>query len=261
MDNNQHVQRVEKPDLAPFIAIISGLAVLGFIGYTLFTPEQVSFDVEPPGSTVFLNEKMVCKSTPCTIPINRIGPKQLIISKAQHFHYRLNFAPFDWDWSKALDEKISLKFMLDNEELEEGMAICRAERAREEDPDNADAKPCVRVPPIMPWRAYLSGHCHVRFDIDDEGKSQNIRLEGCSEEIFAGPTKAAVRLWKFLPKTVDGKPVEFKDVENKLTFRLTDDKGALIPHPPYYESNEDHVHVHAVDVVSKDTSEPNLDKE
>ncbi len=92
-----------------------------------------------------------------------------------------------------------------------------------------DAQPLVRIPPIMPPRAEKSGHCRVRFDVSPEGQPFNVNATYCTQSLFQRASTKSVTKWKYNPKIVDGRAVSRSGVETKITFRLADDRGNIIP--------------------------------
>ena len=92
-----------------------------------------------------------------------------------------------------------------------------------------DAQPLVRIPPIMPPRADKSGHCKVRFDVSPEGQPFNVTATYCTQSLFERASTKSVQKWKYNPKIVDGRSVARSGVESKITFRLTDERGKIIP--------------------------------
>lgn len=92
-----------------------------------------------------------------------------------------------------------------------------------------DAQPLVRIPPIMPPRAEKSGHCRVKFDVSPEGAPFNVVATYCTQKLFERATIKSVQKWKYNPKIVDGRNVARQGVENKVTYRLTDERGKIIP--------------------------------
>jgi len=92
-----------------------------------------------------------------------------------------------------------------------------------------DAQPLVRIPPIMPTRAEKSGHCTVRFDVSPEGQPFNVDANYCTQSLFKRASIKSVQKWKYNPKIVDGRSVARSGVESKITFRLTDERGKIIP--------------------------------
>lgn len=92
-----------------------------------------------------------------------------------------------------------------------------------------DAQPLVRIPPIMPPRAEKSGHCTVRFDVSPEGAPFNVIATYCTQNLFKRASTKSVQKWKYNPKIVDGRSVARSGVESKISFRLTDERGKIIP--------------------------------
>jgi protein TonB len=92
-----------------------------------------------------------------------------------------------------------------------------------------DAQPLVRIPPIMPPRAEKSGHCKVKFDVSPEGAPFNVTTTYCSSSVFKSASVRSVQKWKYNPKILDGRPTARSGVVSKITFRLTDERGKLIP--------------------------------
>ena len=92
-----------------------------------------------------------------------------------------------------------------------------------------DAQPLVRIPPIMPPRAEKSGHCKVTFDVSPEGSPFNVVNTYCTSRVFERSTIKSVEKWKFNPKIIDGRAVSMTGVVNKVTYRLTDERGKIIP--------------------------------
>lgn len=92
-----------------------------------------------------------------------------------------------------------------------------------------DAQPLVRIPPIMPPRAEKSGHCKVKFDVSPEGQPFNVTAPYCTQSLFERASVKSVQKWKYNPKIVDGRSVARVGVESKISFRLTDERGKIIP--------------------------------
>jgi len=92
-----------------------------------------------------------------------------------------------------------------------------------------DAQPLVRIPPIMPPRADKSGHCKVRFDVSPQGAPFNVVATYCTGSVFKRASLKSVQKWKYNPKIVNGRTVARKGVESQITFRLTDERGNILP--------------------------------
>jgi len=92
-----------------------------------------------------------------------------------------------------------------------------------------DAQPLVRIPGQMPPKAEKSGHCLMRFDVSPEGAPFNVDAYYCSSRVFERSSTKATSKFKYNPKIVDGRAVAMRGVETKITYRLTDDRGRIIP--------------------------------
>jgi protein TonB len=92
-----------------------------------------------------------------------------------------------------------------------------------------DAQPLVRIPPIMPPRAEKSGHCKVKFSVSPDGAPFDVETTYCTQSLFSRPTIKSVQKWKYNPKIQDGRPVGRVGVESIIRFRLTDERGNILP--------------------------------
>jgi len=95
-----------------------------------------------------------------------------------------------------------------------------------------DAQPLVRMPGKVPDRALRdgkSGHCRMRFDVNTSGSPFNIVAYSCTHSMFERESIRATSKFKYRPKIVDGLSVEMRGVETKITYRVTDDRGNILP--------------------------------
>ena len=92
-----------------------------------------------------------------------------------------------------------------------------------------DEQPILRIPPIMPSRAERSGHCQLRFDVSPNGAPYNVTALYCTQSLFERASIKSVQKWKYNPKLVGGQAVARSGVESKVSFRLNDERGRLIP--------------------------------
>lgn len=95
-----------------------------------------------------------------------------------------------------------------------------------------DAQPLVRMPGKVPDRALRdgkSGHCKMRFDVNTSGAPFNIDAYFCTHSMFERESIRATSKFKYRPKIVDGGPVEMRGVETKITYRVTDERGNILP--------------------------------
>jgi len=89
--------------------------------------------------------------------------------------------------------------------------------------------PLYRSEPVMPPRAQRSGHCIMQFNVSAEGAPYDISAQSCSDKIFARPSIKAVSKWKYRAKVREGQRVARTGLTTRLTFRLSDERGKLIP--------------------------------
>jgi TonB family protein len=65
----------------------------------------------------------------------------------------------------------------------------------------------------------ISGTCEVYFDLDARGKPMNV-VAVCSNRLFQAEAERAIVQTEFVPKRVDGRPVEQRDMVYPLEFVL-----------------------------------------
>lgn len=95
-----------------------------------------------------------------------------------------------------------------------------------------DAQPLVRMPGKVPDRALRdgkSGHCKMRFDVNTSGVPFNIKAYFCTHSMFERESTRATSKFKYRPKIVEGNAVEMRGVETKITYRVTDERGNILP--------------------------------
>ncbi len=80
------------------------------------------------------------------------------------------------------------------------------------------------VSPKYPNRAAsrgLEGYVDVRFDVTELGTTENILVTGANPEgIFEKAALAAVKRWRYQPKTVDGSAVEYPGMTQRIVFQM-----------------------------------------
>lgn len=94
---------------------------------------------------------------------------------------------------------------------------------------DTDAKPLLRIAPIMPPSAERSGHCKVRFDVSAQGQPYNVQAVYCTQSLFSRASIKSVQKWKYNPKVSNGRMVARSGVESQITFELSDESGRVIP--------------------------------
>ena len=71
----------------------------------------------------------------------------------------------------------------------------------------------------------------MTFDLTKFGIPQNIKANYCTAEYFEFMSKLAISWWRYNPKVDRGIPVSQSGLETKMTFRLKNEEGNLIPEP------------------------------
>ena len=77
------------------------------------------------------------------------------------------------------------------------------------------------VPPQYPGRALQrgrSGAVTLRFTIDVNGAPKDIEVVESSSSIFEDAAVAALRQWRYAPRTENGKAVEWPGVQTVIRF-------------------------------------------
>lgn len=75
-----------------------------------------------------------------------------------------------------------------------------------------------KVPSHPDSQRWSRGMAHVRFTVNEKGKTENIRLVDGEGKHFGGNTMYAVRFWRFHPAQKDGTPTAC-EAEIKILFR------------------------------------------
>ena len=92
--------------------------------------------------------------------------------------------------------------------------------------DDASAQPLVRIEAQYPRRASMQGiegWVFLQFDITASGSVSNVKvLDAKPPQIFNRAAIKALRKWKYRPQMEDGKPVERKNNQVQLDFKLGD---------------------------------------
>ena len=91
------------------------------------------------------------------------------------------------------------------------------------------AVPLKRVPPRMPSSARSSGHVYVKFDVNDAGQPVNISVVSSSRKLFEKSAVKSVENWKYSKLQPDTDPENRKDISAKITYRLTNSTGNIVP--------------------------------
>lgn len=72
--------------------------------------------------------------------------------------------------------------------------------------------------PVAALRAGQSGEASVLFEIDEQGVVSNATLEKATTPEFGEAALRAIRLWRYRPATLGGKPVRIGPVRQTVPF-------------------------------------------
>lgn len=186
---------------------------------------------EPDGAIVTLRDVNTgaalesCK-TPCTLHLAPSQTYGISYFKAGHIPAELSLGPEDLE-HETIPRPMGVNLF---DAYQNGIRCYKDFKALKNKPD-VDAKPCYRAPPVVPGGVSESGFCIMVFDVNNYGRTENIRATECTHENFVRNSELVVGTWSFTPKVERGMPVTQKDVKTKLTYRVMDDSGTLLPGP------------------------------
>lgn len=72
----------------------------------------------------------------------------------------------------------------------------------------------------------LWGWVRLRFDVSAEGKAANVRVVEENNKEVTEAAKKLIQTWSIEPGTLNGKPVEFRNVEATLSFESTSSESS-----------------------------------
>lgn len=81
------------------------------------------------------------------------------------------------------------------------------------------------INPVMPYGIENSGFCCVSFDISKSGKTKNVDVYVCTDDIMRDNIELAVKRWRYFPKLVNGKKVKQSNIIKKIKMLVTDQYG------------------------------------
>lgn len=190
----------------------------------------IPVDTKPSGAVATLHdfrtgEPLESCTTPCELHVDSVRTYGLVLFKFGHAPYMRAIGH-----KEARDERPPTWLGIDYLEATQNAKKCYKDFASAPKVDG-DAMPCMRVPPIMPPNAKHSGHCKLKFDVTDRGRTENITAISCTEDLFKRASIQSVKLWVYTPKVERGQAVSRPGVETKVSFKLSDVEGNLIPEP------------------------------
>ncbi len=85
--------------------------------------------------------------------------------------------------------------------------------------------PIVKTAPRYPRDAAtnrITGYCTIIYDVLKSGKTNDVRVDDCPNEIFLEASLLSASKFWYKPTYKDGLPVIVKDVKNRFTFEIAD---------------------------------------
>lgn len=82
---------------------------------------------------------------------------------------------------------------------------------------------------VMPADAKRSGHCIFTVGITPLGTVREFTEANCTEDIFQAPSYKVVKTYVYLPKLANGVAVSAIDDSVKVTYKLMDKNGKIVP--------------------------------
>jgi len=92
------------------------------------------------------------------------------------------------------------------------------------------AKPVARSPGLYPFSDGIrTGRVEFIFDLDEAGKTKNIRIRSASEEVFVPHAFKTVETWQYEARQLGEPANKRENLCSSLTFMLQDERGRAIP--------------------------------
>ena len=130
------------------------------------------------------------------------------------------------------DDAIAALRRINNENLaqfkNEDSAITARTKDMEKSKTTKRAKPIVRFP-VYPKKVKKSAHCWFTFDVSTKGQIENVEELYCTDKKLKKDAKQTIEKFKYSPAFQDGKRVADTGITTKVTFRLMDECGMIIP--------------------------------
>ena len=174
------------------------------------------------------SETITC-ITPCTvsIPLNTWNASTISAVKYGFPDYSAKLGSFSKSTDKSSPKLINLKFSLP-ESVPQSCIFNKDFNFI----GSQEQMPCYRPQPKAPKslrRKKYSYKCSVKFDLDFEGKTENINITDCPLKKLQELTVRSVQSWRYVPKTEEGKPVPAKGVVSSINYIYTDKRGNDFP--------------------------------
>lgn len=190
----------------------------------------VTIKTKPEGAVATLytfstGEPVESCTTPCDLHIDNASPYFAIALKPGHSPY-----PIMLSGQHADDEHPEIWLGINYFDMIKEARTCYNNFKNAPKVDG-NAMPCLRVPPVMPPWAEESGHCNVLFDVTAKGRVIDAKTTSCTHDYYKEPSLQSLLWWAYTPKVERGVAVEEIGIPSKISFKLSDEDGNLIPEP------------------------------
>lgn len=83
--------------------------------------------------------------------------------------------------------------------------------------------------PNVPPLAKRSGHCLMIHDVTPAGFPTNIKTKSCTDNIFRNSSIVSTMQTRYAPQTQNGAPAFLVNATRKVSFKLVDKRGNVVP--------------------------------
>lgn len=208
----------------PFLLLICGIAI--FFSEVAFAASSVdaSFTSDPEEVNVVVIKRKSGKVlgqcvTPCSLKLKTKRDFTIRFTKRGHSSYITNKGSgVKKDGLLTFHAKLeSMAARREADKLEK--ARCAAKNLKPKGGEiDRNAKPLVRITMKKPDEIIESGYCKLRFDVNVDGRPENIDVLECSSPLFAKPSTASLPKWKYMNSRSDGCPIPKTGVETTVEF-------------------------------------------
>lgn len=154
-----------------------------------------------------------CTTPPQSAKIKPIESEQVIPSCVERAEASDTYTVTDAEW----DER-----MLRNSQTLKALGFSEGDS----EPPASHKKPQSLNPPMPTFPSCaaergLEGYCYVHFDVDAEGRTNNV-FPRCTHKLFDQEAARAVQRVTFRPATIDGEPVDYPGIVYPMRFSLVE---------------------------------------
>jgi protein TonB len=60
----------------------------------------------------------------------------------------------------------------------------------------------------------------LEFSVSEHGEVENVRVIESTSEVFEQPSVAALQQWRYVPRLINGLPIQVDGIQTTLLFKL-----------------------------------------